>query len=531
MVDEKQFYPTPSALAYRAFQQFKNKDITRLLEPSAGVGSLLKPVLDSRQHLKDKIDCIEIDLNNQAILREQGLTVVDGDFMQFDGAPMYSHCLMNPPFKNAVDHVIKAFNLLIHGELVAIVNAETIKNPCSKKKQLLVDWIAEYGSVEFIESAFTEPDTLRRTQVEVALIHLEKKTDIKQNFTHGLELDKNAGVTSADKQELAIRGSTINNAVAMFNAAVAALKTAEIAQQEANYYSALLGSPLNKLEAAITPLALATRFNEGYAELKNRAWSNILNSTEFSKYLSSKAYQKLVADFAAVSALSFTESNIRGFLVGLVNAQGDMNMQMLLDCFDEITKYRPENRAYYRGWKSNTRHAEQSYRVQMTRFIIPSGHSYSSHFVEYGTLKKLEDFDKAFTLLDGKASCSSSLRDLFDNRFPELRQGKRLSTSYFDIRWYPGVGSIHFFPTNKGLIDRLNRMVGKARKWIPQDHEQAPDSFWQQYDQAERVTKAMDVPVSRWGQLHEADLPAAHLTACDKLGLDISNLLTHDKAA
>lgn len=88
---------------------------------------------------------------------------------------MYSHCLMNPPFKYAVDHVIKAFNLLIHGELVAIVNAETIRNPCSKKKQLLVDWIAEYGSVEFIESAFTEPDTLRRTRVEVALIHLEKK--------------------------------------------------------------------------------------------------------------------------------------------------------------------------------------------------------------------------------------------------------------------------------------------------------------------------------------------------------------------
>ena len=74
-------------------------------------------------------------------------------------------------------------------------------------------------------------------------------------------------------------------------------------------------------------------------------------------------------------------------------------------------------------------------------------------------------------------------------------------------------------------------MVGKARKWIPQDHEQAPDSFWQHYDQAEHVTKTMVVPVSRWGQLHEADLPDAHLKACDKLGLDISILLTHDKAA
>lgn len=531
MIDEKQFFPTPSALASRAFAKFKNKDIVRLLEPQAGRGDLLKPVLAYRKYLIENIDCIEIDLNNQAILRAQGFTVIDADFLQFDGAPMYSHCLLNPPFKNGADHVIKAFSLIVHGELVAIVNAQTIKNPCSAKKQLLVDWIKDHGSVEFIESAFTDPDTLRRTQVEIALIHLEKKTDFKQSFTHGLELDNLAGVETVTKQELAIKGSAITNAVAVFNAAVAALKTAEIARQEADYYSGLLGSTLKELEKSVEPGALAKRFNDGYAALKNRAWSNILESTEFSKYLSSNAYQKLASDFAAVSALSFTESNIRGFLVGLVNAQGEMNMQMLLDCFDEITKYRPENRVYYRGWKSNSKHAEQAYRVQMTRFIIPSGHSFSSHYIEYGTLKKLKDFDKAFTLLDGKTSCSSSLRDLFDKRLPELRQGQRLSTSYFDVRWYPGVGSIHFYPTNKNLIDRLNRLVGRERQWIPQDHEQAPDSFWLQYDQAERVTKAMDIPVSRWGRLHEADLPAAHLKACDKLGLDISNLLNHDKAA
>jgi len=92
-----------------------------------------------------------------------------------------------------------------------------------------------------------------------------------------------------------------------------------------------------------------------------------------------------------------------------------MNMQMLLDCFDDITKYIPENRAYYRGWKSNlsikNRHSECKWR----RFIMPRITSYysSSPSVTYESMKKLQDFDKVFAMLDGKAECETSLHWLF----------------------------------------------------------------------------------------------------------------------
>jgi hypothetical protein len=529
-MSDLQFYPTPSTLAYKAYNKFKNKSVTRLLEPSAGRGDLLAPFLASRRYSYEKMDCIEVDLNNQAILRQKDFTVIDADFMQFDGAPMYSHIVMNPPFASGAEHVIKAFDLLINGELVAIVNADTVKNPFTKNRKLLVDWIDLYGDVEYIESSFTDPDTLRKTKVKVALIYLEKKADLKQNFIHNLETDNTSGIDYAVKQELVLRNNTISNAVLVFKTAVTALKTAEIAREESNYYVELLGSPLNQMVASIKLDDLQKRFNDGYDDLKKRAWTNVLHSTEFTKYLSSKAYNQLVADFEAVSKLSFSESNIRGFLVGLVESQGDMNSQMLLDCFDEITKYHPANRAYYRGWKSNQKHKEQAYRVQMTRFIIPTRGYTFSHCVGYETVRLLQDFDKTFAMLDGKHVCVSSLSDLFSNRFDELRQGKRLSTSYFDIRYYPGANTLHFFPTNKAVIDRLNRLVGKERQWLPQDDAKASKDFWNQYEQAEKVTKEMVIPVLRWGDVPVENLELAHFKACEKLGIDLSTMLTQEAA-
>lgn len=531
-MQDLQFYPTPSALAHKAFKKFKTSGFTRLLEPSAGRGDLLAPWLTGRYARTDKMDCIEIDFNNQAVLRSKKLNVIDADFMQSDLHGMYDKIIMNPPFAQGAEHVIKAFNLLINGELVAIVNAETIRNPHTAQRKHLVNLINDYGTVEFVDDAFIDPDTLHKTPVEVALIWMERKSDIKQTFTHGLQVDNPGGLAHEVKQELAIKGNVISNAVAMFKAAVAALRSAEIAREEANYYAELLGKPMNQMitDIGVNPESLQQRFNDGYECLKNRAWTNVLNSTEFQKYLSSKAYQKLVADFEQVSKLSFTESNVRGFLLGLVEGQSEMNVQMLLDTFDRITKYRPENRAYYRGWKSNAKHATQAWQVKMTRFVLPMKNHYSSTYMDHRCLDELRDFDKTFAMLDGKAESLNSLHGLFSDNFKALNNGARVSTDYFDVRYYHGVGTVHFYPRDKKLIDRFNRLVGKERQWLPKDDEVVNPVFWDQYSKAEKVTNAMVIPKSRYGRDDETGLPEAHLAACEKMKIDVVGLLALEAA-
>ena len=148
---------------------------------------------------------------------------------------------MNPPWKDGADHLVKAFDLLVDGELVAILNAETIRNPHTAKRKLICNWIEEHGSVEFLSEAFLDPDTMRKTAADVALIWLQKKVDIKQNFTHGLEVEHVSAIDYTEKNSIALRQNTISNAVSVFNAAVKALKSAEVSREEADYYTRLWG--------------------------------------------------------------------------------------------------------------------------------------------------------------------------------------------------------------------------------------------------------------------------------------------------
>jgi hypothetical protein len=104
-----------------------------------------------------------------------------------------------------------------------------------------------------------------------------------------------------------------------------------------------------------------------------------------------------------------------------------------------------------------------------------------------------------FAMLDGKYEAAVGLESVFRNHFHALRSGQRMSGSYFDVRYYPGVGTIHFFPTNKTLIDRMNRLVGNHRRWLPPAENKAGNGFWQQFDQAEKLDKAFRTEVNKHG--------------------------------
>jgi hypothetical protein len=171
----------------------------------------------------------------------------------------------------------------------------------------------------------------------------------------------------------------------------------------------------------------------------------------------------------------------------------------------------------------------------MTRFILPV-RGYRDYSFPWEMTRKLADFDKVFAMLDGKNITSVddesnqyiSLEFVVTKMYNLLRSGERVSSDYFDVRYYHGAGTIHFYPVRKDLIDRLNRLVGKERQWIPQDDKQAGKAFWKQYDNAEKVTRAMDLSkMSDWDiRNDEKGLVAQkHLEACDKLGYDTISLL------
>ena len=534
-MDMQQFYPTPADLAEKMIGKFKASPFdneARVLEPSAGSGALIEALvlacekdrnrieeLRQGRHLWHRRDTVKVDFLEIDMRRHAGLSQIEGasgqaiglDFLQFCGSlAHYTHVLMNPPFNMGVHHVLKAWDGLFDGEIVALLNAETIKNPFSKERKLLAGLIERHGDVEFVQDAFSGEGVEREANVEVAIVHLTKVADVQGDIVGNL-LDSLKGdsqhetggaenVGMPNDQELAIPSNVIDRTVRAFDIAVRAMRESVVAKAKAQYAARLVGMTLAQRNGEAgadskedIKKEIRAGIAKGYDELKDRAWSEVLRSTEMTSKLSSAAARRMESEFERIKHLDFSISNVYGFLIGLVDSQGEMNLQMMLDCFDEITKYHSDNAVWYMGWKSNDKHRTAGRRIKTTRFILPhfSG-KWGSRQIDYGAQQRLRDFDKAFAILDGKTADSVfGLADLFNRDSQELAAGARLSCSYFDVRWYPGRGTIHFFPKRKDLVDRLNRVVGRARQWLPESDEMASKDFWLAYENAEKFNDAI----------------------------------------
>lgn len=514
MTTNNQFYPTPRDLAARMWKHFDATILRRsscfFLEPSAGRGNLFSGSFVPNNIRPKDVDVVEIDFDNQAILRSKEFNVVGHDFLQFEGAKSYSHIIMNSPFLYAAQHTIHAFNLLKSGELVSLLNAQTIRNPSDKYHKQLAKIIEDNnGITEFTSGSFTSPDTMRKTKVECAIVYIKKEyqhTDI--SFIDSLKVEIEPKFTTPKQtsthSQLAIKQDVVKQAVSVFKAAVKSMeKEVTISaslQSESLYFSNLLGDSITKqldIESInateVSKHNPISEYNRRYAKLKEQAWSYILGATKIGKHLSSKVQNSIRKDFANVSSLEFNESNIYGFLTGLMNGRSEMNSKMLADFFDSVTLHSTSNRAYYQGWKSNDKHKKNAYRIKMTRFIKPLNSFYNS--LTRGSLEFLNEVDLCFALLDARSIDDfKGVKDSFENEesFNRLSNGERLTTEYFDIRYYPGVGTIHFFPRNKKCIDRLNKLVGRQRQWLPPVDAEVSNSFWAQYGAAERITEIVN---------------------------------------
>lgn len=493
---DNQYYPTPRSLALRMLKKFKNREIERLLDPQGGRGDLVDVVkerLSSRHGGAPTIECVEIDLANQAILRAKGYRVVGTDFLKYRGASVYSHILTNPPFKTAVKHILHAWDLLFTGEISGILPARCVKHPTTPEQKRLALLIAEHGTVEYLSEAFLSEDTKRTTRVDIALIHLLKVSPDYTVFIDGLrkEVERRHEPARESFNELIVPRSFIETLVLDFECAAEAAKQAAMAQRRADHYASRFSGSIATDVGHVS--AISKTFNQVYDELKERAWSTVLRSTSVLERLSSAAQRRVEAQFEEICALEFTYENIWGFFEGIIAQQTQIQTDMICDVFDTITRYHTENRAYYQGWKSNDKHRLNAFRLKTTRFILPNISGYQGTFsLSWENAERFRDFDKVFAMLDGKKPESTfGIEKLFDKHWDGLCSGERWSSDYFDARYYPRAGTFHLFPRRKDLIERMNRVVGEQRHWLPHEKSAAPQTFWQQFEAAEKITARM----------------------------------------
>lgn len=127
------FYPTPTDAVAELLRDFYCKEGERILEPSAGIGNIVRALLKKPV----TVDAVEVHPGRADALlglASDRLNVRCANFLRMKPEPVYDSVIMNPPFEGThwMKHVRHAFDFLKSGgELRAIlpVSAEVNDTP------------------------------------------------------------------------------------------------------------------------------------------------------------------------------------------------------------------------------------------------------------------------------------------------------------------------------------------------------------------------------------------------------------------
>ena len=137
----------------------------------------------------------------QAILEKQQptVTLIDTDFLQYSGRDNFDLIIANPPFDQGDLHLLKAIDVMYRGEIIFLLNAETIRNPYTNTRKELAKRLNELNAeVEFIQDAFLDAE--RKTSVEVALVYIKIERNIEEDLFAGIS-DEEQECSSTAKQD------------------------------------------------------------------------------------------------------------------------------------------------------------------------------------------------------------------------------------------------------------------------------------------------------------------------------------------
>lgn len=469
MNNVNQFYPTPEAVVLQMVEPFVFEYNDRcflrkgkVLEPSAGHGAILDVLVSKYKFNVKELYAVELDEASRFILSGKGYKVIDSDFLKWDNSNdffSFDLILMNPPFKDGCKHLLHAWNLLINGDIVCLLNAETITNAYSKERQLLLEIIEANGSVEFLgEDVF--PDV----RVNTALVRLNKKTVEEDLFGNSSDFEKEGHMEYAEfeSKELA-QADVVEALVSRYNAAVETLK--EMKQIEQKHFLYVDG---------ITGMEKPSRkgLSKELEDLKFSFWNYLFKKTKVGEITTSK-YQKKFFTFQQTQRdMAFTVDNIYRVLYLFLDNKSEMLTECLLDVFDTATRYHEKNREHIEGWKTN-----KAYRMNK-KLILPYAVNYEQAWgnwrFNWSNSDFLSDIDKVCCFVSGQRydAVQTKLTDAVQERCSQLNRNDNLipyrepfESTFFTVKFFKK-GTVHIEFKDEELCNQINILAARGRGWL-----------------------------------------------------------------
>lgn len=477
----KQFYPTPNELVQKMYKKVNWIHVESILEPSAGKGNLVE---EMQEYNNDKyylshpifgrgkfdIDCIEIDTELQSVLSSKGLKVVFNDFLNYEHYKSYDLIIMNPPFENGDEHLLKAIHMqeINGGQVVCLLNAETIKNPYTHRRKELLELLEKHNAdVEYIENGFSHSE--RKTDVEIALIYLniprtqEDKCDIYENLKRAEELKQD----EFESKEMTC-GGFIDNLVSQFNLEVKSVIELNRQYQSLKQYMLNNQSGVQLVTGTYSNNYQPFHINRYLKDVRKKYWKYLFNKDEFVGRLTTNLKDKYMDMIDDMANYDFNEFNIQQIIVRM-NSELKQGLDETLDSlFEKLTSQHTwfsecsKNIHYYNGWKTNKAHKINN------KVIIPvSVYDYFWKRLEINKgLDLLSDIEKGFNYLNSKGlEYPVDLRKILEVA-DKNGQTKNIPCNYFDVTFFKK-GTMHIKFTNQEVVDALNIWAGRRKGWLP----------------------------------------------------------------
>lgn len=490
MIDNKDFYPTPIELAQRMINKIDFKrPIKYILEPSAGKLDLVRAIEDKmismnrskyNKSYQPDIDCIEIDTNLRHIIQGNNYRLVHDDFLTYDSLKMYDLIIANFPFSEGDKHALKALDLLQRGgQLVFLINAETLKNPYTFNRKQLLQRLEEVNAdIEFIQDAFTDAE--RTTSVEIALVYADIPKVIQTSIIlDKLKQEEKYTQNTYTRNEL-IDSDFLVGIVQQYNFEVKAIlklideydKLAPIMCRE---FKGSTNYPILKLEIAGNRDDYAygdTFINQVVKRVRHKYWSALFSSDKFTAMMTTDMRYTWHNKIDELATYDFSLHNIQEIQVEISKSLVSSVEKVIIEFFDEFShkhSYYPEttkNTYMYDSWKTN-----KAWKINK-KVIIPLS-AYSSWDgrldLMYKFKDKLQDIEKVFNYLANIDDVEHI--DLLETlkQAQDDGQVKKINTKYFIIDIYKK-GTTHLTFKDENLLAKFNRFGSKYKNWLPNSY-------------------------------------------------------------
>lgn len=480
MFNNSTFYPTPPLLASRMLAKVKGRPL-RVLEPSAGKGDLVTAITEKWRYSGSgapDVFAIEIDPTLQATLRGNQVKVIDADFLSYAGADKFDLICMNPPFDAGEAHLSKALDILYRGQVICLLNAETLRNPHTNTRKALVRRLDELGAeIEYIEYAFMQAE--RKTSVEIVMVNVVIDRKVEDDLFAGADDHATrCHETVQDKHEVST-GKTVEELVLEY-LDVVRVGTETIVGYFRNYRKVGQYIGLNR-EASVHDSSgfkdltdrLQGAVNALLRSVRHDYWRRTLDLKEVRSRLTAKKAAEFEHALADRCHMDFTESNIRAFVLNIIGGYEQTLTEALLEIFEMFTTKHcwhgdamEKNIHYFNGWKTN-----KAFKVGK-RVVVPVKCSYGNPFYGYSGLTldyqaraQLRDIDLVISYLDGGDGCYS-LVEAIDHAFKA--GSKSGESSHFKFICHKK-GTIHLTFTNMDVLRRFNVIACRGKGWLPGD--------------------------------------------------------------